>query len=87
MHACACCICDMNKAHAHCDCCEAMYACVGVCVWLVKGDCCEAMNACVGVCMVTLIAVRLCMQCMFAVVSVFAPYEAVCLVCASVCCC
>jgi hypothetical protein len=23
----------MNKAHAHCDCCEAMHACVEVCVW------------------------------------------------------
>ena len=21
------------KAHAHCDCCDAMHACVGVCVW------------------------------------------------------
>jgi hypothetical protein len=23
----------LNKAHVHCDCCEAMHACVGVSVW------------------------------------------------------
>ena len=23
----------LYKVHAHCDCCEAMHACVGVCVW------------------------------------------------------
>ncbi len=23
----------LYKAHAHCDCCEAMHACVGVCIW------------------------------------------------------
>jgi hypothetical protein len=24
---------DLYKAHTHGDCCEAMHACVGVCVW------------------------------------------------------
>jgi hypothetical protein len=52
MHACACCVCDMNKAHGHCDCCEAMRACVGgVCVWSHgQCDCCEAMQACACLC-------------------------------------
>jgi len=47
---------DFYKVHAHCDCCEAMHACMcgSVCLGLCKahadGDCCEAMHACVGVC-------------------------------------
>jgi hypothetical protein len=57
----------LSKAHAHCDCCKAMHACVGVCVW-----------ACTR-CMLTVIAAR---RCMFSVVCVFVPYETVCLVCA-----
>ena len=59
----------LNKAHADCDCCEAMHACACLCVLMHKahgnGDCCEAMHACVGVCvfvcnrrMVTMIAAR-----------------------------
>ncbi len=38
------------KAHAHCDCCEAMHACACLCVLMheahAHGDCCEA-SACV----------------------------------------
>jgi hypothetical protein len=40
----------LSKAHAHCDCCEAMHACVGMCSLMHKAhgdcDCCEAMHAC-----------------------------------------
>ena len=42
------------KAHAPCDCCEAMHACACLCVLMHEAhahcDCCEAMHACVGVC-------------------------------------
>jgi hypothetical protein len=31
------CVSRMHKAHGHCDCFEAMYACVRVCVWSCKG--------------------------------------------------
>jgi hypothetical protein len=43
----------LYKAHAHCDCCEAMHACVGVCVWTcmykAHGHCdgCAKSHACV----------------------------------------
>jgi hypothetical protein len=54
MHACACCVCDMIKAHGQCDCCEAMHSCMYVYQCMTKVychcDCCEAMHACVGVC-------------------------------------
>jgi hypothetical protein len=30
----------LSKSRAHCDCCEAMHACVGVCVfWFAQGVC------------------------------------------------
>jgi hypothetical protein len=40
----------MHKVHAHGDCCEAMHACVGVCVWACTRR------------MVTVIAARRCMR-------------------------
>ena len=86
MHVCACLCVHMNEAYAHGDCCKAMHACAswcaheqGVCSrWLLRGNAC----VCVWVCtrrMLTVIAARLCM---FAVVCVFVPYEAICTVCA-----
>ena len=62
----------LNKAHADCDCCEAMPLSACLCVLMHKAhahcDCSEAMHACVGVSvllctrqMVTVIATRLCM--------------------------
>jgi hypothetical protein len=59
MHACACLCVVMHKAHAHGDCCEAMHACVGVCVWACTRR------------MVTVIAARRCMrvcECVFGLV-------------------
>ena len=67
------------KAHAHCDCSEAMHACACCVCGMNKAhadcDCCEAMHACVGVCvwacarrMLTVIAARQCMdawECVF----------------------
>jgi hypothetical protein len=43
-------LCQMYKAYAHGDCCEAMHACVGVCVWACTRR------------MVTVIAARRCMH-------------------------
>jgi hypothetical protein len=73
MHACACCVCDMNKAHAQGDCCEAMHACGCVCVLLctrrmvtvIAARRCMHVWECVLVCtrrMVTVIAARRCMR-------------------------
>jgi hypothetical protein len=50
----------LYQVHAHCDCCQAMHACVGVCVLL-----------CIR-CMLTVIAARRCMhvwECVFCFVS------------------
>ena len=40
----------LYKVHAHCDCCEAMHACVGVCAWACRKR------------MLTVIAARRCMH-------------------------
>ncbi len=44
----------LYKAHAHCDCCEAMHSCMYVYQCMTKayghGDCCEAMHACSSCC-------------------------------------
>ena len=72
----------LYKALAHCDCCEAMHACVGVCDW----DCAMHMHAVIAVrrymyvllcvlmktwCVLTVIAARRCMcvlACVFGLV-------------------
>jgi hypothetical protein len=40
----------MNKAYAHCDCCEVMHVCACSFFFMreiyAHGDCCEAMYAC-----------------------------------------
>ena len=56
-----------NKVYAHGDCRKAMHVYIRVCVWACTRR------------MLTVIAAR---RCMFSVVCVFVPYEAVCLVCA-----
>ncbi len=67
MHVCVCL--GLYEARTHCDCCGAMHACVGVCVWVctrleLTCDCCEAMHACVGLCMWA------CTSCMLTVIAV-----------------
>jgi hypothetical protein len=52
----------MHKAYAYCDGCEAMHACVGVCVW-----------ACTG-CMIPVIAARLRMMCASVCLGVYRAY-------------
>jgi hypothetical protein len=62
------------KAHAPCDCCEAMHVCACLCVLMHEAhghcDCCEAMHACVEcvICFVEGICSRCCCEAMDACV-------------------